>query len=83
MIAGRESAFASCRSLKPGQGGLGLSSPLDVSIMVFLALPLDLTGVLVVAVLVTLGVLLIAYALAGWYERRARRRRERQSKRAS
>jgi uncharacterized membrane protein YidH (DUF202 family) len=41
-----------------------------------LALELDFVGILVVSLIVTIGVLLVAYAIAGWYERRARRRRE-------
>lgn len=48
-----------------------------------MAIDLDLAGILIVSTVVTIGVLLVAYALAGWYERRARRRREERSRRAS
>lgn len=41
-----------------------------------MAIPLELGGILVVSTILTISVLLIAYAIAGYYERRARRRRE-------
>lgn len=47
-----------------------------------MAIDLDLAGILIVSTVVTIGVLLVAYALAGWYERRARRRREARNRRA-
>lgn len=43
-----------------------------------MAMNLDLVGILIVSTIVAIGVLLISYAIAGWYERRARRRREAQ-----
>ena len=46
--------------------------------MQLIAIDLDLAGILIVSTIVTIGVLLVAYAIAGWYERRARRRREAQ-----
>ena len=42
-----------------------------------MALPLELAGILVVSSVLAVGLLLVAYAIAGHYERRARKRRER------
>jgi Flp pilus assembly protein TadB len=44
--------------------------------MTLMAIDLDLAGILIVSTIATIGVLLVGYAIAGWYERRARRRRE-------
>ncbi len=41
-----------------------------------MALDLGLTGVLVSSGIATIATLLVAYGVAGWYERRSRRRRE-------
>lgn len=42
-----------------------------------MALDLGLTGVLVSSGIATIAALLVSYGIAGWYERRSRRRRER------
>lgn len=44
-----------------------------------MAVPLELGGILLLSSVLTVGVLLVAYAIAGYYERRARRRREQRS----
>lgn len=75
--------LAACFGCAVRRPGLCFIRALDVPNMLYMVLPLELTGILVVSTLVTIGVLLIAYALAGWYERRARRRREERSGRSS
>lgn len=53
----------------------GVEAPVVPSTL--LALELTVTQVLVVSIVLMVALLLLAYGIAGWYERRARRKRER------